>query len=169
VLPLPGGAILRIDIMSDSDIFLHIARQQGFSAPRARLALHAAQHQLADRGYVQRRYFYIYRTSPQGTVGGASSSERPRRVLAFATADTALAFAQHNYLRPTPRLLRPTPRLLRASLGQLLAVLVQRPAIQSLLFVSEPLDIRTPGTLPAGFSLERAAVVHMLEEWETEQ
>jgi hypothetical protein len=148
--------------MSDSDIFLHIARQKGFSAPRARLALHTAQNQLADRGYVQRRYFYIYRTSPQGAVGGASSSERPRRVLAFATADTALGFAQHNHLRPTPR-------LLRASLGQLLAVLVQRSTIQSLLFVAEPLDIRTPGTLPAGFSLERAAVVHMLEEWETEQ
>jgi hypothetical protein len=147
--------------MNDTNIFLLVAQQQGFSAPRARVALQAAQRHLADRGYAQRRHFYIYRTSPQGAVGGASG-ERPRRVLAFATADTALAFAQHNHLRPTPR-------LLRTSLDQLLAVLVQRPTIQTVLFVAEPLHIRTPGTLPAGFSLERAAIVHMLEELETEQ
>jgi hypothetical protein len=147
--------------MNDDDIFLLIAQQHGFAKPRARTALHAAHRQLAERGYSQRRHFYLYRTSPPGAVGGASSGERPRRVLAFATADTALAFAQHNQLRPTPR-------LLRASLGQLLAVLVQRPTIQMVLFVAEPLSIRAPGTLPAGFALERAAVVHMLEKLETD-
>jgi hypothetical protein len=147
--------------MNNDDIFLLVAQQHGFTKPRARAALHTARSTLADQGYTQRGHFYIYRTSPQGAVGSASSSARPRRVLAFTTADTALAFAQHNQLRPTPR-------LLRASLGQLLAVLVQRPTIQTVLFVAEPLSIQTPGALPAGFSLARAAVVHMLEELETE-
>jgi hypothetical protein len=146
--------------MHDDDIFLLIAQQHGFSAPRARAALQAARRRLYDYGHVQRQHFYIYRTDQQG-AGGVAGAERPRRVLAFATPDTALAFAQHNALRPTPR-------LLRATLGQLLAVLVQRPAIKTLLFVAEPLSVQSPGTLPAGLHLERAMVVHLLEEMETE-
>lgn len=141
--------------MRDSDMFAENARQQGFAAPLAHAALETIATRLQEHGHATSSHFYIYRTGQQES-GGTADSPRPRLIPVFATADTALAFAQHNRLGPTPR-------LLRLSLARLLSVMVQRPTIETLLFVDEPPSSLPPGTLPAGFRLERDTLLNMLK------
>jgi hypothetical protein len=141
--------------MHNQGVLAHIARQHGFRVAQTPVVLDRAAHQLRERGHHGSLEFYLYRSTSSGASGG-DTPERVRLVLAFATADTALAFAQHNRLRPTPR-------LLRASLERLLALLLQRPNIGTLLFADEPLQIRAVGELPAGLRIERAEFLQALE------
>jgi hypothetical protein len=141
--------------MQKQGMLASVARQHGLRAAQAPEALDTAVRQLRERGHRGSLEFYLYRSTGSG-VGSGDTSERARLVLAFATADTALAFAQHNRLRPTPR-------LLRASLEQLLALLLQRSTIGTLLFADEPLEMAAAGGLPVGLRIERAAFLQLLE------
>jgi hypothetical protein len=141
--------------MHDQGVLASVARQYGLRAAQVPGALATIAHQLRERGHHSALEFYLYRSTGSGT-GSSDARERARLVLAFATADTALAFAQHNRLRPTPR-------LLRTSLEQLLALQIQRPTIGTLLFADEPLAITSAGKLPAGLHIERAAFLQLLE------
>lgn len=140
--------------MHDTIIFTAVAQQHGFDAQVAHAALTATAKMLYQRGHTPQDYFYLYRTGKRNPPSGEGSSARPRVVLAFYTPDTALAFAQHNRLTPTPR-------LLRLSLARLLATLMQRPTIGAVLFADEPIEM-VAGYLPVGLRLERAALLNML-------
>jgi hypothetical protein len=141
--------------MQDQGVLANVARQHGFHAAQASVALDMTTRQLRERGHRGSLKFYLYRSTGSG-AGGRDAQERVRLVLAFATADTALAFAQHNRLRPTPR-------LLNVGLEQLLALMLQRPTIGTLLFADEPLEITRAGKLPTGLRIERAAFLKLLE------
>jgi hypothetical protein len=146
--------------MSDDHIFTDIARQHGFDADKAHAALAAMLAHLRAQGHVVHTTYFIYRTGSQPGEGDArpAAAIRTRSLLVFVTPDTALAFAQRNNLLPTPR-------LSRLSITQLLAILVQHPAIQTLVFVAEPQEHETlpVGRLPDGLRLERTLLLRMLK------
>ncbi len=142
--------------MQDREIFRTVAEQHGFDPQAIPGALAYVADQLQSHGHAAGRYFYGYRTGAQSMGGDATGATRPRLVLMFATADSALAFAQHNRLGAAPR-------LFRASLAQLLAILVQRPSIGTLLFVDEPVQSLPRGQFPSGVRLEREQLLAMLE------
>jgi hypothetical protein len=141
--------------MQDNGIFIATAQHCGFSADGARATLDMALVMLQERGHAVRRAFYIYR-SDKSEPGKVGTGARPRLVLAFVTPDTAMVFAQHHRLGPTPR-------LLRATLAQLLSVLLQRPAIGALMFVDEPITFAADSYLPSGLRLERDMLLKMLK------
>ena len=99
-----------------------------------------------------------------GTPGGGSASGgrtgRPRTLLAFPSADAALAFAQRNQLAgPAAR-----PRLRQLALLHLLQVLIGEPAIVALLLVSDDApDDLPPGRLPDGLD---TAILELPQEGE---
>lgn len=144
--------------MSDSLLFIGIARQQGYSVAAAQAALATVRGTLRAAGVVARR-FYIFRTGDGGvgSEGGGEHTGRPRLLLAFQSADAALAFAQRVGLAVSPR-------LVGLSLGQVLAAMIQRPAIVSLLVVDEEDGPLAPGALPHGTRIERATLVALLTE-----
>lgn len=141
-------------MMHAPDVFTTVAQQQGYASEVAAKAYTAARVALRSAG-IGGHIFYIYRTGGQG-VGSAGPTARPRQVLVFQTADSALAFAQQQQLGLAPR-------LLRLDLAHLLGVLIQRPTIQALLFVHEPLETTTVGLLPASLHLERSKLVDTLK------
>ncbi len=142
--------------MSDNTIFLETALQYGYNLGAASAALAVVLARLEAASVPERR-FYLYRT-PRGVEQGidptTTPGERPRHLLAFQSADTALAFAQQ-------RGLGISPRLVNLELEQLLAVLIQRPAITTLIVVDETAPIPTEG-LPAGVRIERTTLLAML-------
>lgn len=145
--------------MPDALHFIGIARQQGYSPGAAQAAFAAVRARLSAAGVVAQR-FYIYRTGDGGVGGGdgaaiPSPSERPRLLLAFQSADDALAFAQGGGLGASPRLASLT-------LSQALAVLIQRPAIGAILIADESDGPARPGRLPSGTRIERDALVDLL-------
>lgn len=83
--------------MPDSLLFIGVARQQGYSEEAAHAALAAVRARLDEAGVAVQR-FYIFRTGDGGVGGGDGAAgeapSRPRRLLAFQSADSALAFAQ---------------------------------------------------------------------------
>jgi hypothetical protein len=135
-----------------------LTRQHGYDLSTIHAVLADTRTRLRQRGHTQTALFYTYRTGggTDSLATAAAPSSRPRRVLAFATPDSALALAQHNRLSPPPR-------LLRVSLVQLLVVLIQRPAIAAVLVADEPLELPPRGQLPAALRLERLNVVHRLQ------
>lgn len=144
-------------MMRDMTIFIELIHQQGYRPEAAQAAISTLEVSLHDYGYSTTTAFYIYRTgNMHGGTGEGKSGERPRSLLAFPAADTALAFAQHNNLGKAPRLLRVT-------VPQLLAVMVQRPAIQALIFVDESADFPPRGQLPSGLRIDRELLLNMLE------
>lgn len=144
--------------MPESAHFIGAALQQGYSARAAQGALKAVQARLAEGG-VARQRFYIFRTGDSGVgAGEAQPGEvpgRPRLLLAFQSADTALAFAQGAGLGASPR-------LAALSLSQALAALIQRPTIVALLIATEDDQPAAPNSLPHGLRLERAALIELL-------
>lgn len=148
--------------MSDLPIFIGVAQQHGFSAAAAHEALAHICAQLQQRGIDGSR-FYLYRTAGGGVGAGGSetASTRARTLLAFSSADAALAFAQHYGLGASPR-------LLTLSLPQLLAVMVQRPTIQALLIATEQ-DRATTTGLPDGVRIEREVLLAQLAPPEPSQ
>lgn len=141
--------------MSDIMLFAKLAQQQGFSAESASLALAAVEARLAERGTHARR-FYIYRIAGGGAGVGSASDRmaRPRLLLAFPSADAALGFAQRSGLPPAPR-------LIALSLAQLLAAMIQRPALGALLLADDRDEPMARG-LPDGLRFERDALLALL-------
>lgn len=144
--------------MPDSLLFIGVARQQGYSAEAAHAALGAVRARLRAAGVAAQR-FYIYRTGDGGVGGGEGGAGEPagrvRLLLAFQSADEALAYAQGSGLGASPRLIGLT-------LSQALAAMIQRPAIGALLVADEGGGPAAPGTLPAGTRIERAALIELL-------
>ncbi|NJP04940.1 MAG: hypothetical protein HC837_04580 [Chloroflexaceae bacterium] len=141
--------------MQESNIFIEIAQQQGFHGQQAHETLKTIGQQLHTCAISIQSPFYIFRTGGGGT-GQGGQANRPRLLLAFPSADDALAFAQHQNLRPTPR-------LLRVSVHQLLAILLQRPAITALILVDEHANMSQIGKYPHGYRLERTELLTMLK------
>jgi hypothetical protein len=99
--------------------------------------------------------FYVFWIS-----GGATrppAAERARTLLAFLTADAALAFAQRN------QLIADRPRLRRLSLLQLVLATLREPAILAILFVADRED-QAPlaGQLPQGLRIARDDLLRSL-------
>lgn len=140
---------------NDSASFIGTAQHHGFSSQIARTALDSVSSRLSELGYAADAAFYVYRIGGN-TTGASGGSGRPRLLLAFASADSALAFAQRNSLGATPR-------LLRMSIAQLLAILLQRPSIGALLFVTELAEVPPGRQLPPGFHLDRMVLLDMLQ------
>lgn len=93
-----------------------------------------------------------------GGSGGRGGSGRSRTLLAFATPDLALAFAQRN------QLVQPgaPPRLRRLSLGRLLLAMLREPAIATLRLVRDDTPL-VGGQLPEGLTLTRAEALERLQ------
>jgi hypothetical protein len=142
----------------DSLLFIRVARQQGYSVAAAEAALAAVRERLQEAGATGRR-LYIFRTGDGGVGGGDGSPgetpSRPRLLLAFQSADAALAFAQRAGLGSSPRLISLT-------LSQTLAALIQRPAIGALLVAHECEAPTLAQTLPPGTRIERSALIALL-------
>jgi hypothetical protein len=145
--------------MSHSTLFIGVAQQQGFSAGAASSALAAVVDMLLERGGPVPASFFIYRVGTgeaDVTSGGAGGgSGRVRTLLAFRSADSALVFSQRVGLGAAPR-------LLSLSLAQLLAVLIQRPTIGTLIFADEIDATLGSSSLPPGLRLERSALLALL-------
>ncbi|KPV50854.1 hypothetical protein SE17_24505, partial [Kouleothrix aurantiaca] len=103
--------------------------------------------------------FYVFWSGGGGGAASGGRTGRPRTLLAFPSADAALAFAQRNQLAgPAAR-----PRLRQLALLQLLQVLIGEPAIVALLLASDAApDDLPPGRLPDGLRLERGDVLREL-------
>ncbi len=139
-----------------------------FAATPDDARLVAAQHHLnalmqQHLGQRSTAVWYIYRSGggsalplDGGTTTGMSS--RPRRVLVFANPDSAITFACRNTLG--------TVRLHAVRPQHLLPMLYRTPSIDRLIFVREPLPATTPGTVPVGWHLTRAAL-HTLVQRDT--
>jgi len=100
-------------------------------------------------------YFYVYWTS--GDRAKPAGQLRQRTLLAFLTADAAVAFAQRNRLYATEQ-----PRLRRLSLLQLVHATLRTPAITAILFAAEHSDQPPPGRLPSGAHVDRASLLRSL-------
>lgn len=142
----------------DAQHFITSALQQGYSAAAAEAALAAVSGRLRAAGVGGRR-LYIFRTGEGGAGGGEGAAgeapSRPRMLLAFQSADAALAFAQRAGLGVAPRLVSLT-------LGQALAAIVQRPALAALLVADEAGAPAPQAGLPPGTRIERAALLELL-------
>lgn len=141
--------------MSESLLFIEVARQHGYSPEAAYAAMEGVQARMAAAGLPMGQ-LYIYRTGGSaGAGGGAATPGRPRLLLAFPSADVALAFAQHSGLGRSPR-------LIALSLSQALAALLQRPSIGALYLVAEGDHELAPAALPPGLRLERSTLLELL-------
>jgi hypothetical protein len=143
--------------MDDAQLFINVAFQSGYGVAAASAALAWAQHRLSDGRAVPSR-FYIFRSASHGGDGAGQApalNARPRMLLAFASADAALGFAQAVRLGAAPR-------LAAMGLGQLLAALIQRPMISALL-VADDHDGPITAGLPAGLRIERVALLDQLQ------
>ncbi|PDW01646.1 hypothetical protein [Candidatus Viridilinea mediisalina] len=145
--------------MVESPLFIEVARQHGYSAEAAHAALEAVRAHLVAAGLVPTR-LYIYRSSDGGLTGagslGAPPLSRPRVLLAFSSADAALAFAQRGGISRSPR-------LVALSLSQALATVLQRPSIAALYLAAEGDYLISPGTLPPGLRIERSDLFQLLD------
>ncbi len=141
--------------MDTHSLFVKTAQQHGFSIAAAYSVLDFVESNLSEQGSSRETRFYVYRTGG-GAGEAADGSERSRLLLAFPSADAALAFAQHYGLGPSPR-------LHSIHVDQLLTILLQRPAIGTLLFVDE-LAENPPGRhVPPGLQVYRSVVLAMLQ------
>lgn len=142
--------------MHTTNLFVATARQAGFTAQAAHTVLDFVEAHLSEQGRSRQTTFYVYRTERSSVGEGSRSSERSRTLLAFPSADGALAFAQHHQLGTGPR-------LLYMHVDQLLTIMLQRPAIGTLLFVNELAEPPPGRHLPPGFRLSRSVLLAMLQ------
>ncbi len=140
-------------MLNDDDAVDLFARTHAVNPAAAREFLRS----VADRAGAAR--FYVFWSGGGGGSASGGRTGRPRTLLAFPSADAALAFAQRNQLAgPAAR-----PRLRQLALLHLLQVLIGEPAIVALLLVSDDApDDLPPGRLPDGLRLERADVLRKL-------
>lgn len=143
--------------MSDHGPFVELARREGFSPAAAAAAQAAVEARLAARGPAPRRLYCFRSRGGGGPAGDAAGGPpaRPRLLLLFPDADSALGFAQRHGLGPSPRLTALT-------LGQALAAMLQRPAIGALLIVGRDEQQPAAAGLPAGLRVERAELLALL-------
>jgi hypothetical protein len=99
--------------------------------------------------------FYVFWTT--GTASGQSGAPRQRTLLAFPTADAALAFAQRNQLGAADR-----PRVRRLSMLQIVQATLREQAITAILFVADRADQPPAGRLPPGVRVARADLLRSL-------
>ncbi|NJN19478.1 MAG: hypothetical protein HC822_26155 [Oscillochloris sp.] len=147
--------------MDNEQLFLNIAQQSGYPTAAALAALERVRAELRAAKLYRTRY-YLYRTGGAGSDLAATSRTpaspmRPRTLLAFLSADAALAFAQH-------RNLGKSPQLITLSLGQILATLINRPTIGAALIAAEAEHNERPGSLPHGMPISREHVLDMLTD-----
>ncbi|WP_298818636.1 hypothetical protein [Chloroflexus sp.] len=101
---------------------------------------------------------YVYRTASVGTkvdapvTTSATPPVRPRILLAFLSADTAVSFAQSAGLTRVPQ-------LHTLSLARLLTVFLQQPALSALRIAYE--DGHIVDGLPTGWHLSRPDVLSL--------
>jgi hypothetical protein len=135
-------------VNSSNRQLLAAAIRHGLAPERIAALLGVLRHRLGGNP------FYVFRAS--GGAGGTASG-RSRQVVAFATADAALSFAQCNAPGKSARV-----RAL--SVEQLLTILLQEPRIAALLFVVDGDAPLPPGCLPDGLRLRRDEVLRALGE-----
>lgn len=147
--------------MSANATFLEIARQHGYTQQAASNAFDIVQARVKRAGYLVQTTFYVYRNTtkraPEDSRPGHEhhTPERQRWLLAFSSPDSALAYAQHHRLRPTPRLHALT-------LAQLLAVMLQQSTIQALIFTEEGAPLALDIPVPTVFRLNRFELLYLL-------
>lgn len=97
--------------------------------------------------------FYVFQAGSATGANGAGGTGKPRTLLAFASPDSALLFAQRNGLikDETP------PRLRAVPIPRLLLAMAVGPNIRALLFVPDSSDPQR-GRMPEGVVVERAAL-----------
>lgn len=139
-------------------LFLGTASQHGYPAEVALPIYTQLVATLRERGHGSA--LYVYRVDEhEGERERAPAPPpftRPRTLLAFATADTALGFAQRMRLRGRPRL-----RCI--AFATLLAVMLQHPSIRAVLVVDEPLVIPAGQHFPTGYMISRTDLHEMLK------
>ncbi|HEU4323147.1 MAG TPA: hypothetical protein VFS21_08335 [Roseiflexaceae bacterium] len=132
----------------DDDVISEIAAHQSVSPAAVRSLLDDLRAQVGGGPY------YVFMFSGGGAGGGGGTSGRTRTLLAFATPDLALAFAQRNHLL-TPGA---PPRLRRLELGRLLLAMLREPAIAAVRLVRDEAQL-VGGQLPEGATITRAATL----------
>ncbi|PDV97434.1 hypothetical protein [Candidatus Chloroploca asiatica] len=139
-------------------LFIDVARQEGYRSEAAEDTLEMVRTRLQEARYQTHR-FYLYRTGdpavPERDKTPAPQTTRPRVLVAFQSADSALVFAQTHGLGRSPRLVALT-------LSQMLAALMQRPGISMLLIASEDQEALRASALPLGMRIERAELIERL-------
>ncbi|NTV62905.1 MAG: hypothetical protein HGA65_05125 [Oscillochloris sp.] len=142
--------------MDDVQQFMAIAGQAGFRPEAAAAAMAWARERLTESEQLTQP-LYVFRSAGSAGAGGAAqvAPARPRVLLAFRSADAALGFAQASGLGRSPR-------LAALGLGHLLAALIQRPAIGTLLVASDIENTFRAG-LPDGSRIERAELLDQLQ------
>lgn len=140
--------------MRDGQLFLDVARQQGFAPDAAAAALGAVAARLEMSGLLARRYFCFRGGGADGAGdgSGAQPPARPRLLLLFRSPDDAVGFAQ-------ARGLGRSPRLMALALEQALVTLLQRPAIGALLVATGG---EGSAQLPPGVRITRDELLAML-------
>lgn len=141
----------------DDDLISEIAVSQSVSRAAVRRLLDELRAQVGGGPY------YVF-TFSGGGAGGRGSGARQRTLLAFATPDLALAFAQRNQLL-TPG---SPPRLRRLGLGQLLLAMLREPTIAAVRLVRDEAQL-VGGQLPEGTTISRAAALDGLRSDPPEQ
>lgn len=119
-----------------------------------RTALRELLSELRDRAGAEAFYIFWSERGSEGQSGGG----RPRTLVAFASPDAALAFAQRNRMAEPGH----PPRLRRLTLTQLMRVLLREPSVNALLLAAAEEEPPPPGRLPAGVLLAREAAIARL-------
>ena len=108
---------------------------------------------LADLGQqLPSEHFYVFQTGSGG--GAVRGSGRQRTLMAFASPDVALLFAQRNRLMQADTL----PRLQTLALPRLFLAMALAPNIASLLLIPDSSDPQ-PGQVPSGIVIERSTLL----------
>jgi hypothetical protein len=140
-----------------SDIFIHAAARLGYTADTARGAYTQVVAALTGYELAAGARLFVFRNAEGGGGDGGAALEPPRErtIVAFGSADSALAFAQRNGLGTRPQ-------LQGLQIGQLLALMIERPRITTLIIADESDEIPR-GVLPTGLRLDRGTLVAWLE------
>ena len=112
------------------------------------------QRLLADlRARLGSEFFYVFHAASGAGSGGNDTPRRPRTLMAFASPDAALVFAQRNGL-----ISQQTPARLRVMrLPRLLLAMALGPNVQAILFIPDGHDAPA-GQTPDGELVERSAL-----------
>ena len=138
--------------MSFDDALFELAELVGCSPAAAQAFVADLQVQAGGE------WFYVFWVAGRAGQQGSPSS-RSRRVLAFATPDTAMAFAQRNNLIDVAN----GPRLRRLNITRLLLAMARDPAIAGLLLVHDGDVPVVAGQLPDGIHVERKNMLRRLQ------
>lgn len=104
------------------------------------------------RARVRAEHFYVFQIGAGGA--GGASERRPRTLMAFASPDAALLFAQRNRLIADAS----PPRLRRMGLTRLLLAMAHSANVHAILLVPDAIDM-PPGHMPDGVLIERSALI----------